>query len=107
MSLKKLFTAAALLFCAAGFTFADTLQLKDKAAVSGKILAEKSDAYVVDVGYTVLVIPHNAVLRILKNSDTNAPVVVNNSAGQFYSATTKVSAARDVSSLVKQLGVAQ
>jgi serine protease Do len=104
MSLKNLFAAAALLLCAAEFTFADTLQLKDKAAVSGKILAEKSDAYVVDVGYTVLVVPRSSVLRILKNSDTNAPVVINTSAGQFYSATTKTSAARDVSSLVKQIG---
>ena len=37
---------------------ADIIQLKDKAAITGKVLVEKSDHVVVDVGYTVLVIPH-------------------------------------------------
>ena len=43
--------------------FADTIQLKDKAAVTGRVLAEKPDQVVVDVGYTVLVIPRNQVAR--------------------------------------------
>ena len=57
MSLKKHFAWLALVFCIANFASADTLQLKDKAAVTGKILAEKPDAIVMDVGYTVLVVP--------------------------------------------------
>ena len=54
---------------AAHFASADTIQLKDKAAVTGKILAEKSDAVVVDVGYTVLVIPRNAIAKISKANE--------------------------------------
>jgi serine protease Do len=87
--------------------FADTLQLKDKSAVTGKILAEKSDAVVVDLGYTVLVVPRNAISRITKANETNTPAVITAPlAGQFYAATTKTSSARDVSSLVKQIGEA-
>jgi serine protease Do len=108
MSLKKHLSFAALLLCGAQIIFADTIQLKDKSAVTGKILAEKSDSVVVDVGYTALVIPRNVISRITKASETNAPVVapVAVAAGQFYSASTKISAARDVSSLVKQIGEA-
>ena len=51
---------------------ADTLQLKDKASVTGKILAEKRDQVAVDVGYTVLVIPRNQVVKIIKGGDTAA-----------------------------------
>ena len=90
MSLKKHFTFLALVCCAASFASADTIQLKDKAAVTGKILAEKSDALVVDVGYTVLVIPRGSVLGFSKN-DTVAPqtpVVANPAAGAGGVATT-------------------
>ena len=41
---------------------ADTIQLKDKAAIVGKVLAEKPDQVAVDVGYTVLVMPLRANL---------------------------------------------
>ena len=44
--------------------FADTIQLKGNDAVTGKILAEKPDAVVVDVGYTVLVVPRSAIVKI-------------------------------------------
>jgi len=106
MLFKNSAAIAALLAGGALCLRADTLQLKDKASVTGNILAEKSDAYIVDVGYTVLLVPRNAVLRILHANDTNAPVMVNPAAGQFYSATTRTSATRDVSSLVKQIGEA-
>jgi len=43
---------------------ADVVELKDKAAITGKVLAEKRDSVVMDVGYTVLVIPRSAVTRI-------------------------------------------
>ena len=45
---------------------ADELQLKDKAAITGKILAEKSDLVVVDVGYTVLLVPRSQITKITK-----------------------------------------
>ncbi|MEY4916204.1 MAG: hypothetical protein RL616_117 [Verrucomicrobiota bacterium] len=107
MLLKKHFVFAAMLVGGLQFLFADTIQLKDKSAVTGKILAEKSDSVVVDVGYTALVIPRNAISKISKASETNAPLATPvTTAGQFYAATTKTSAARDVSSLVKQIGEA-
>ena len=51
--------------------FADTIQLKDKAAVVGTVLAEKRDQVAVDIGYTVLVIPRNQISKISK-TDTPA-----------------------------------
>jgi len=110
MSLKKHLALAALLGCGAHFALADTIQLKDTAAVTGKILVEKSDSLVVDLGYTVLVIPRSAVTGITKSGTTTAAVAaattVPSALGQFYATTTKASAARDVSSLVKQIGEA-
>src|SRR5258708_1704014 len=50
----------------------DTIQLKDKAAITGKILAEKRDQVAVDVGYTVLVIPRSQIVRISKSDDLEA-----------------------------------
>lgn len=46
---------------------AATVQLKDKSAVTGKILAEKKDQVVVDIGYTVLVIPKKEVAKLLRD----------------------------------------
>ena len=105
MSLKKFFILAALLGGGASFLSADTLQLKD-AAVTGKILAEKSDAFVVDLGYTVLVIPRSVITGISKSGPATAVTTTTPVAGQFYAATTKAATARDVSSLVKQIGEA-
>jgi serine protease Do len=51
----------------AGAAHADTLQLKDAAAVTGTILTEKRDAIVIDVGYTALVIPQNQIVKILRD----------------------------------------
>ena len=106
MSLKKSIAFAALLTGGAHFAFADTVQLKDASSVTGKILAEKTDAYVVDLGYTVLVIPRTAVTSVTRASTSGTAVAAPAATGQFYSATTKSSAARDVSSLVKQIGEA-
>lgn len=49
---------------------ADTLQLKDKASITGKVLAEKRDQVAIDVGYTVLVVPRGQIVKISK---TDAP----------------------------------
>jgi len=43
---------------------AETILLRDKTSVTGKILAEKKDQLVVDLGFTVLVVPRNQVARI-------------------------------------------
>jgi serine protease Do len=106
MSLKPNFVLAALLGCGGLAASADTIQLKD-AAVTGKILAEKPDSLVVDVGFTVLQIPRSVIVSVSKTAANPAAVVATPSAsGQFYAASTKTGTARDVSSLVKQLGEA-
>lgn len=51
---------------------ADTLRLLDNATVSGRILAEKPDLVVIDIGYTVLAIPRSAILEILSSESTTA-----------------------------------
>ncbi len=107
MVLKKHLVLAALLVSGGQFVSADTIQLKDASAVTGKILAEKPEAVVVDVGYTVLVVPRAAIARVVKATETNPSVAAPvSTGGQFYAATTKSATARDVSSLVKQIGEA-
>jgi len=51
--------------------FAETIQLRDKTSVTGKILVEKREQVVVDLGFTVLVIPKNQILKV--SSDENSP----------------------------------
>ncbi|HWY32917.1 MAG TPA: trypsin-like peptidase domain-containing protein [Candidatus Acidoferrum sp.] len=105
MSLKKHLAIAVLLVAGAPLVFADTIQLKGQDAVTGKILAQKSDSIVVDVGYTVLIIPRNVITRIIRANETNLPVVAPLADGaQFYDGSTRPFVVRDVSSLVKQIG---
>jgi serine protease Do len=108
MSLRKNFTTVALLASGLQFVLADTIQLKDAAAVSGKILAEKADALVVDVGYTVLVIPRASITSFTKSGAAGpaAAVTLPAATGRFYASDSKAAVARDVSSLVKQIGEA-
>lgn len=47
---------------------ADTLQLEDKASVTGRIIAEKPDALFVDVGYTVITVPRAQVVGIRRDA---------------------------------------
>ncbi len=105
MSLRKQLAIAALLVCGASGVFADTIQLKDQDAITGKILAQKPDAIVVDVGYTVLLIPRSVITALLMQNESQmklvAPLVDN---GQFYDGNPRPFVARDVSSLVKQIG---
>ncbi len=49
----------------------DTLQLKEKAAITGTILAEKPDQLAIDVGYTVLVVPRSHVVSVVRGSAAN------------------------------------
>jgi serine protease Do len=109
---KKYFALTVLVFCAANFASADTLQLKGNGAVTGKILAEKSDAVVVDVGYTVLVVPRNVITKISKVAEVVSPngtasnMLVSINAPQFYYADARPGSPRDVQELVKQIGEA-
>jgi serine protease Do len=62
---------------------AATVQLKDKASVSGKILAEKPTEIVVDIGYTVLVIPRDQILSLLQDNSPAPASAMANPSGIF------------------------
>ena len=112
MSLKKQFALLVLALCAANFASADTLQLKGNGAVTGTILAEKSDSVVVDLGYTVLVVPRGVITKISKVAEAVSPaaaasnLLVSVNTPQFYYADARPAPARDVQDLVKQIGEA-
>ncbi|MDB6110050.1 MAG: Peptidase and chymotrypsin/Hap [Pedosphaera sp.] len=74
--LKQSIVLMALISCGLQAALADTIQLKDKASISGNILAEKSDQVVLDIGYTVLVIPRNQIVKVLKTKDARPAAVV-------------------------------
>ena len=107
---------ALLILVGAPATFAEVLQLKDKAAVAGKILAEKRDQVIVDLGYTVLAVPRSQIIRIVKGdsldrdadkkaSETVPVASTENKPGIFQAAGT-TAAERSVRELVSQLGEA-
>jgi len=110
--------AAALLSCVCLYAGADTIQLKDKAAVTGQILAEKRDSVAVDVGYTVLVIPRNQIEKIEKNASGDKPAKASSKATQtkpapapefktgFFTTSAKPVPERNVRDLVTELGEA-
>jgi len=120
--LKPSFLAAALLLTALVPASADTIQLKDKASVTGQILAEKRDSLAVDVGYTVLVIPRSQIEKIEKSDSTAKPAksTVKSGAakpaplpaptpelkGGLYHASARPAAERNVRDLVNALGEA-
>lgn len=105
-----------LLFCGGAASAAhDQVQLKEKGAINGTILAEKKDQIVIDVGYTVLVIPRDRVSRILRAADA----VVNGTGAvkgqpnrplethlEFYRKGETETAQSTVKELVNQLGEA-
>ena len=126
MSLKVTLALAAILLAGLKPAFADVVELKDKAAITGKVLAEKRDAVVVDVGYTVLVIPRSAVTKILagesmdsvpaksgekkssppsKSLPADTKAVVESNRG-FYQVANKIGPERNIRDLVNQLGEA-
>lgn len=100
--------AAASLVWSAG---AETIQLKDKAAVTGKIVAEKKDQVFVDLGFTILGIPRNQISKIVKDE----PKEPGDQAGKrdaapaekvsgLYATATTPPPERAVRELVQQLG---
>jgi serine protease Do len=62
-----------LMLCGASIALAETIQLKDHAAITGKILSEKRDSVAVDVGYTVLVVPRGSIANIQRGEEAKAP----------------------------------
>lgn len=107
MLLKKTLALAIPLFCGFSLAFADVIQLKDQSAITGKILVEKSDSIAVDVGYTVLVVPRKAILKIAKTAESSSAVASSlSNSSDFYSSDARMGAERDVQDLVKQIGSA-
>jgi len=121
---KNVLSLAALL-CGSFAMRADTVVLKDKAAITGTILAEKRDSVAVDIGYTVLVVPRSSVANISKDDPVAAPVKTSparkavppakgsaearppvESKAEFYHATVRSLPERNVRDLVNQLGEA-
>src|SRR5438876_2737836 len=107
---------ALLILLSAPAPFADVVQLKDKAAVAGKILAEKRDHVIVDLGYTVLAVPRSQIIRIVKgdsldrDADKKAseavPVASTENKPGIFQAGGTTAAERSVRELVSQLGEA-
>lgn len=73
MLLKKVLPLFALALASTALVRADVIELKDGAAISGKILSEKRDSVVVDVGYTVLVVPRNSIGKVVAGEQISAP----------------------------------
>ena len=115
-------------FATVAMARADVVQLRDKAAVSGTVLAEKRDQVIVDLGFTVLTIPRSQIVRIVRDEDaapapvatkgkdkgkpaTNAPALRKPDAEKsekqgLYSVSVTPPPERSVRELVNQLGEA-
>jgi serine protease Do len=65
-------TTWVVLLGAAQILSAETIQLKDQASVTGRILAEKKDQVVVDLGFTVVTIPRDQIVRITAVEEPDA-----------------------------------
>jgi serine protease Do len=116
--LRMVVACLALVGCGVPLIRADTIQLKDKSAVVGKVLVEKRDQIVVDIGYTVLAIPRNQVVKILRSNIVEAahPATVKAAddgdkavaatASGFYQAPAKAAPQSNVRDLVNRLGSA-
>lgn len=124
MLLKSIFVLALCAVVGPGMALGDVVELKERSSVTGRILVEKRDAVVVDVGYTVLVIPRDQVVKI--SSSETSPVerdAKKKSASEkkagaaesrneapastgFYRAAPKAGPERNVRDLVNQLGEA-
>jgi len=124
--LKQSVVAIFLTFCGFQSAFSDTIQLKDKGAIVGTVVAEKRDQVAVDVGYTILLVPRNQIAKISKDGSESATKITSNpktsvpetkpppvesktvavSKSGFYSAPNKALPSRSVRELVNQLGEA-
>lgn len=118
--LRKFVLLSALATCvSAKAVQADVVQLKDNAEVIGKILTEKRDQVVVDIGFTVLVIPRSQIEKISRvDSAAGKGVAVKTAAAAadpkadldvrsgFYAVDGKAMPDQSVRELVNQLGEA-
>ncbi len=89
-------------------TLAETVLLRDGASVTGRILAEKKDQYVVDLGYTVLSIPRGEVVEVVQEAKSDEkpgePALIQEIRGGLYAVAATPPAERPVRELVQELG---
>jgi serine protease Do len=91
---------------------AATVELKGKASVTGKILEEKKDLIIIDIGYTVLAIPKSQVVKLLDENAKAAKAVAVAAVPEpvaergFYSTSIVPPQERSVRELVNELGEA-
>jgi serine protease Do len=81
MLIRSWILILALASALAGPAFGEVIQLRDKATVTGKVLIEKKDLIVVDIGYTVLTIPRNQISKIVPDSEPRPPANTRSSKG--------------------------
>ncbi len=90
----------------------DQVFLREKGAISGRILAEKKDQVVVDVGYTVLVVPRDQVSKIMRSTEASSgdekggPAKPLETHLDFYRKSDSEAPRRSVKELVDALGEA-
>lgn len=98
--------------CCAASVWGDTLHLKDKAALTGRILAEKPDQVALDIGYTVLVVPREQVLSITRGDgpqlvkDGDATAGSDAPGSKLYATLSQTRPAGSVRELANRLGEA-
>ncbi|HLP77416.1 MAG TPA: trypsin-like peptidase domain-containing protein [Candidatus Paceibacterota bacterium] len=109
---------SALLLCGVLTVEAETIQLREKSAITGKVIAENRREIVVDLGYTFLTIPRDQIEKIskgdiaAKSSSAAAaktpekPGLAPETIPGFYTGLTKPGPASNVRDLVKMIGEA-
>ncbi len=103
LRMLRFFQVALVVCCAAMLAHADKLHLKGGAVIEGKLLAEKEEVLVVDIGYTVLTLNRAEVQRIER---TGAPVAQTAAKAKgLYTVAAKPPPLRPVKQLVEALGV--
>ncbi len=90
---------------------ADVIQLRDQYSITGKILADKPESVVVDIGFTALTIPRAQIVRISGDKDsrqksTESKSVESEQKGQLYFTAKSPPAERSVREWSKELGEA-
>ena len=93
---------------------AEHIQLKEKASVTGKILTEKRDQVIVDLGFTVLAIPRSQILKIAPEDVQGtkpgkakpAPASPGEASSELYQTAKAPLSEKSVRELVIQLGQA-
>jgi serine protease Do len=71
--MNRLLVAAAAIAGAFSAATADEVQLRDKSAVIGRIIAEKPDQVFVDIGYTIIGVPRAQIVKVVKADEKTTP----------------------------------